>query len=794
MGNEPSKPVQCRKNLRFFACLAFIYNLSMEELPQANDSLDQSFKVLSMDVHGFPIGFLDVLLPCGTYGFSYVFKGEEEIICDSIERFQQFEPLMQQSDRGVQLTDQCLRFVQSLYESLTELMEFNQVVDQFIRCTSAFYWLLKETYPIARNPKVKVLAEGIRHYQEIKASHISLTEFSLEQFEVCLNHFPPTTGEQRYDLNTGRYISALMNMREDLRNSFFKEDSSVMIYHCMEASKTIQQFGEYLKNEMEYSSQLLHRVFCNTEDGLITELLRAFVEISQNDADTAEVLNFIDHISDKFKSMVTWFEEKHESSLGINLNKLSILLENLKPANQRSVEESVSGQEDVSYEFIGSMNRILEFSGIEAQKKEFFKNFIEHYKQDRPRIEQIPKETKRKVNDIFFELYEAVLIRFIKEEPKDKVLDMFLLYGFVDSDLLLPQQVRGLYNLMHQYDREGNIYSIKSWLTQVLSREKSPSVNELGIPYAQCIKEVKYRNTQDTGLNTGEHRLHYEITNMFRTNHRVCSGHSSTYFPVLHDDMLPEDIQRVAVTPKRIRESLQEILEKDYSAFHREVFYSGDNEVFQKEIIMKQVLPEIILLPVVGTRGIMWQEISGPSKSSPGRFIIPMLTSEDLTLMLIKIVGQFRWELCRSIMGVRWNDVSYNCLTSTYSDYIENYKKNKNLTPDMKEWVRTQTKRYKNNLRNIFASDYEMWLRYEYQGMRKLNKEVRAILHQFCPFQRSKREEFMKQPALTDIVIRYENERKKVVREIETRYAYYVKRGHALEPELEEHLRLLKEM
>jgi hypothetical protein len=162
--------------------------------------------------------------------------------------------------------------------------------------------------------------------------------------------------------------------------------------------------------------------------------------------------------------------------------------------------------------------------------------------------------------------------------------------------------------------------------------------------------------------------------------------------------------------------------------------------------------------------------------------------------MMIKLAGQFRWELCRSMMGGRWNDISYNSLTSVYADYIDTYRKNKNLTPEAKERIRSQIKRHHNNLRNIFTYDYELWLRYEYLGSRKLNKEARAIMYQFCPFRASKRKQLLNQPVFSDIAIRFENERSKIVRELEKRYTNYVKTGYTLEPELEDNLRFYKDM
>lgn len=752
-------------------------------------------KIASFDTYMFPIGFTDVLQHHKTYDFTYVFKGDNESPCETMEIFHQFEPLIKDPEAGVQFTQQCLLFAQSLHLSLLELIEFNQEAEQFIRCASAFYWYLKESFSIDRTPQVKLLANGIKYYQELKNKSLLLTEFPLDQFDACLNYFSETPEQKWYDLHAGKYINALMSMDEKLRACFLKDNFHLIEYHCIESAKTITQYKKYFKNEIMLSRQLLNLIFCNSDNGVITEILRIYSDILNAGSNQVLVLDFINNIVEHFNNMVTAFEEKYEFGSGINLSNLNVLIDNIKPEGFISSQETTSDNDCVPYELIGSINKILDFSCIESEKKLFFRNFIENFKECGPKIEQISIDSRRRITTIFFELYESVLIRYIKEDTNDKALDMFLTYGFVDSDLLLPQQVYDLYCLLDQYSLLGSVYSIKSWLTQVALKNKLPSVNELGITFEQLLKEKSYgRATSEQNTDSGEHRLHHEIVNLFRTCHRVLSGQSSTYFPILCSDMLPTDIRRVIVTPAKIRDALQKVLDKDYSAFHREVFYSGNNEAFKKELIMKQILPDIILMPVMGSRAMMWQEISGASKSSPGRFILPMLTSDNLEFLTIKLVGQFRWELCRSIMGVRWNNISYKTLTSVYTDYIENYKKNKNLTVEMKERVRSQIRRHRNNLRNIFTSDYEAWMRYECQGMRKLNKEARTILYQFCPFPRRLRNALSKNPAFTEIAASFDFEREKTVREIENRYTNHVKQGHALDNELEDNIKLFKQM
>lgn len=758
------------------------------EQDSAEASPDQSLRLLSVESDGFPIGYPEVLSNGETYAFSYVYTGTGEFSCISAEACQEFEPVTDMPGEALPVV-QCLTLVGALYRSFTELVEFNREMQQFINCTSAFYWYLKETYSIERNPKTEMLARGIDYYRELKGNGSCFSDFSPDNFDECLGKITPETNGE-YDLHTGKYISALMNIREDLRDSFFGQHSELQSYHLIESGRELMRIREFFKKEIGCSKKLFYLIFSNAEESIISELLRALVEIRQGNNNTADLLDFIDFICERFKGYITSFEEKYGYSIELNLNKLNLLLSNLKPGDGNSAVKTVSVQDNALQKLDGSLDRILEFSCIDTEKKDFFRNFVDHFKEAKPRVEHIPTEIKRKVNAVFFEIYDAVASRLLVEDPNCPAIDMFLLYGFIDSAFLTPQQVDGLYGLMKQFASEPNVHTMKSWLTRIGEGRIAPSVNELGVTYAQIIKEMKHGGKSEQPGDT----IHFEVMNMLRTGHRVSSSQTSSYLAFLRNDMLPDDIGRFASTSKKIGDALRGILDIDYSAFHRELFYSGENDILKKEIVMKQVIPDIILLPVVGTRAMMWQELSSVSRSSPARWIIPILTSEDITSMLIKLTGQFRWELCRTIMGARWNDITYNSLTSVYSDYIESYKKNKNLTPEAKERLRSQLKRYQNNLRNIFTADYEMWLKYEYQGIRKLNREARGIFYRFCPFPVQKRRELINQPAFSDIATRFEHERMKIIREIESRYAYYVKRKCVLEEELVENLRFYKEM
>jgi hypothetical protein len=694
--------------------------------------------------------------------------------------------------------------INCLSNSFAELKEFNNELDRLISSTVVYYWFFKETYNISRMPKNRILQEGVKKYESLKARNARLSySFIPEKFEECQN-FEFDLCIPGYEfINDDKilYFQCLYNVKQDIIECFMTADSYLMEYHCAEANKTINQLEDSTFYELDRSKQLLSQFFSNTEDGLITELIRAYIEAKQNNMDAVAILELIDYIAVKYKEAVTYFEEKYEESLKVNINKLNILLGSLRPnIASTGIPESASC-EYITEELEGSLDRILEFSALSFEKVDFFKSQLEIFKKmdNKEKFDHMMPEVRNRITSIYFEIYEAVLKRMIKENVNDKAFDMFLIFGFMDSSLLTKQQTIDLGKLLDLYTNNGNVYSMKRWLMKVYNSEKSPSINELGMDYEQAMRDRKVKgpfgdNRVNVDFDNGDSRLNYEISNMFKTNHKLCYGQISTYFPVLHSDMLPNDISRVAVTVSKINESILKILNVDFSAFHREVFYTGENPAFKKEFIMKQVIPDIILVPIAGTKAIMWQELSKRSKLSPGRLIIPIFTSEDLNSLVTRLIGNFRWELCRAVMGARWNDISYKSLTSEYTDYVQGYKRNKNLSQENKDKVKVQIQRHRNNLKDIFSSDYEAWIKYEADGIRKVNKEVRAILYKYCPFKHSVREELIKQPTFSGVAAPFENERRKFVIELENRYASYVKKGHILESELEENLRYYKEL
>lgn len=218
------------------------------------------------------------------------------------------------------------------------------------------------------------------------------------------------------------------------------------------------------------------------------------------------------------------------------------------------------------------------------------------------------------------------------------------------------------------------------------------------------------------------------------------------------------------------------------------MIFSDPAHGVNKELIQKEILPDFILMPNIGTRAMMWQETAGLKRDTSARFVFSILTAANLEEMMLTVCGRYRWEICRKIQGMRWNDITERSLTSEYCDYIQFYRKNHELSVDAKDKIKNALTRAKNNYREVFVMDYISWIRYESNGSFRLNKIARDIIFRYCPFNREIRDSLTENPMYQDIFSKYRIQMERKVRHMKAFTDKYVKSGGTMTPELEDAL------
>ena len=338
-----------------------------------------------------------------------------------------------------------------------------------------------------------------------------------------------------------------------------------------------------------------------------------------------------------------------------------------------------------------------------------------------------------------------------------------------------------------------HIYTIYEWLKCIYRGEKEPSKNQFDMSYSSHLADL-YKNGKITKEQIPEYfedrnkRVEFEIQNMFATVNKTTYGKISTFCPVLCENDLLNSIEKMLVTAEKLEEALNEIRKLDYSIFYREVPFSDPAKGVNSDRIMKEILPDIVLMPNAGIKAMMWQEISGVKSDTPERFMFPVFTAVDLNELMLETIARYRWEMCRRLEGVHWNDVREKSLTAEYCTYIQFYRNNRDLSTEAKEKLKGTLAQAKNNYREVFVKDYINWIKFESKGSFRLNKIARDILIRYCPFVKAVRDELKANPLYQTSITKFEAETTKKLQRYTGLYNKYTQAGGEITEELNDNL------
>ncbi len=438
-------------------------------------------------------------------------------------------------------------------------------------------------------------------------------------------------------------------------------------------------------------------------------------------------------------------------------------------------DEPHSDREDL--DFSGNLFRLCEYGNM---PEEFFDKFnvqIEKYMEltDKNSRDDESRVLRRDITNMYFMLYEAVFLKYITDDAPAYQIQLFLDFGVLDERILPGEELEYIANIPPLMKTEPcMVYRMTDWLKAIYKGDKMPSKNEFDKDYVEFIRDKKREEhltpEQERALLEDKiAKVKYEINNLLKYNCRILSGNMLSFTPMLSSFDFDGELNKYELTSKSINDAMNDVLAVDYSAFYREQMYAEPEKKIEKEVIQLQVFPDIILFPVYGINTVMWQDLSGKRSNTQGRFLFPSFYRGNLNDAMITIIGRFRWELCKSVMGTAWNNVIIPSLTAEYSDYIQFYRKNRDLSAEKKETLKNQIARCRNNTREVFISDYILWIKYESNGSIRLNKVARQILATYCPFSKELRAKVANQPIYEEAMRKFNITHQKKAHEMVTR-------------------------
>ena len=423
-------------------------------------------------------------------------------------------------------------------------------------------------------------------------------------------------------------------------------------------------------------------------------------------------------------------------------------------------------------ELENSAAKIISFSKMERTDAEGARKFEELLGQ----FKALPKDAisdeartlRRELTKAFYKLYLQVFMQAKTMRSLPNIISMFLNFGYVDETLISKENLVDIYKysggLEHLYARSST-YTMYRWLMAIYTGEKEPSVNGLEQSYPDYVRQLRKNGQinekqEQSLLNDQQEKVKFEIENMFTQAGRGVCAKNTNYVPILTDHLAPRALSQLLCTGERVKTSLDMIKAKDFSAFYREIIFVDKKTEIEREFIMKEVMPDVILLPQLGSAGLMWQEIENRKKDSPARFIMPIFPIVSIQALLVSLTARFKWEMCKRIQGAYWNNISERSLTSEYCDYLQFYKKNHEISDTGKAKLKSQLSSCRNNYREVFVKDYEIWMTYEVAGSARLNKCSRRIVSKYSPLPAVLRERLKDNPLFADCMATNERDLK----------------------------------
>ena len=412
-----------------------------------------------------------------------------------------------------------------------------------------------------------------------------------------------------------------------------------------------------------------------------------------------------------------------------------------------------------------SMSTILEYSEMPEEERNKLARSIHDFRalSDRSSSDDIAYRLRRELTNVFYEVYTAVFMKSLKDPALPTIIKMFLNFGYIDPDLAGQENAEYLYSIADSLkgDPDNGVYTVCEWLTAIYKGKKEPSRNDFDEDYDAHLRELKaarkINDEEMARLSVNlEEKLKFELENVFPIANKITFGRVTTFCPFFADHNVQRGLDTSLVTATNVKECLNEILGIDFSAYYRQTIYENPEIGVPKEYLHVEVLPDIILMPNVGTRGSMWQEMEGRKRHTPARIFLPLFLLDNMRNMLIRLTAEFRWEMCKRVQGVRWSDLSDPSLTSEFFNYLQFYRSNRDLSQDAKSAIKTELVRARNAYKTVFVSNYEEWIVYEANGSPRLNKLARRILVNYCPFKIDIRQRLMQNPQFAELLKRYD--------------------------------------
>lgn len=313
-----------------------------------------------------------------------------------------------------------------------------------------------------------------------------------------------------------------------------------------------------------------------TDKNLYLSVLHMVATAKRIDADTKAGMEIFDKLIDEINRLEEVLYEQASINLQIDHNSMDNAYYSLicDGASQEEtvdalteefalVEENFVSVEELDH----SLEHILRYSELPIEQTQQFEADVRAFAalSDKMSTDDNARELRRNILKQYYPLYKAVYYKeYHSTEETPIEIDLFLRYGFLSETLLTEELLEDALSWTTIVpDARRRVYDMKEWLTEVYEGRKSPSKSEFDLDYEDFLRDQKKtgRITEaqmKEQLEDRDAKLDYEITNMFRVNHRLVSGQASVFVPFLFTEGSSASLQHTFLSKDKINASLQQ--------------------------------------------------------------------------------------------------------------------------------------------------------------------------------------------------------------------------------------------
>lgn len=530
------------------------------------------------------------------------------------------------------------------------------------------------------------------------------------------------------------------------------------LYH---AADDIHAFLEKMKALYEYAEEISHLLLNEDRLDLFDLYTSIYYRIGMQNPKSTEVSTAIDSICSHVENQPGISSELASGRLQEYHNQVENMKKLMEHPSMADVQADFQKDYSLPAKLTDAASIILEYADCPSELTSTFKNALIAYKQLPDKNATTPEvmRARQQLTNMFYQIYIAAFQVSLMDDNIPPILKMFFNFGFMDADLTGMDNACFLYQNAQHYagDPEHGIYTIHEWLKAIYAGDKEPSINELDVDFEKHIQSLKSEGSitaeaAERMLHDQAQKVLFELENMFPRASKITSGKPAIFSPILSEHQFIRQPEDALLYPDQIVKVVNSIRAADYTVFARKSLTVLSQKENIHDFFNVEILPDIILMPVVGMRGAMWQEIVGRNRLTPARMMLPIFQLENLEKVMVRVIGEYRWEMCKRVQGARWNDVTEPSLTSLYYDFLQFYRKNPELSPDTKEKIRSGLQKCKQNFKEYFLSDYMVYIMFESKGSPHLVKNARAILFGQCPFSAPIRQALSSNPIYQELL------------------------------------------